>query len=188
MKAFFANMNLARWIIILSLLGSIGLGVFGFKLRQQRLDLKQALDTKVPLLAVEILKLSREYTSLAKEASREGLKAQADPQTYIREISARVAVEVGQIDIGTPNPTTPARGVIDRKFVIRPSSRDRAEQRLRIANFCYILEKESRRVKVTRIHLDPEQKNLKPHEISNDLWRWEIDVTSRQKDPDADQG
>ena len=186
MKSLLANLSLARVIMISSLLLSIVLGFFGFKLRQERLALERALGVDVPLLAVDILKLSREYTSLAKEASREGLKAQADPQTYIREIGARIEVELGQIDITTPNPTTPAKGVIDRKFVIRPSARDRAEQRLRIANFCHLLEKDSRRVKVTRIHLDPEQKNLKPHEVSNDLWRWEIDVTSRQKDPEAD--
>ena len=74
MKAFFGNMNLARWIILLSLLGSIGLGVFGFKLRQKRLALVHSLTAEVPALAVDTLKLSREYTSLAKEASREGLK------------------------------------------------------------------------------------------------------------------
>ena len=188
MKAFFANMNLARWIILLSLLGSIGLGFFGFRLRQKRIALQESLEVDVPLLAVDLLKLSREYSTLSKEASREGLIGQADPQSYITEISARREVELGQIDIGTPRPTTPAKGVIDRKFVIRPSVRDRAEMRLRIANFCYMLERDSRRVKVTRIHLDPEQKNLKPHEVSNDQWRWEIDVTSRQKDPDAEQG
>ena len=69
MKAFFANMNLARWIILFSVLGSIGLGIFGFQLRQKRLALKDALQVDVPLLAVDILKSSLEYSALAKEAS-----------------------------------------------------------------------------------------------------------------------
>ena len=181
MKAFFANMNLARWIILLSILGSIGLGWFGYTLRQRRVGLEAALETQVPLLAVDIQKLSREYTQLAREAGREGLRGQTDPESYIRAIASRDEVLLGQINIRAPKPTSPAKGVIDKKFTIMPQDRERGFLRLSIANFCYLLEKESKRVKVTRIHLDPDKK-LKPHEIHNDSWKWEIDVTSRQKD------
>jgi hypothetical protein len=182
MKTLLAKMNLARWIILLSVLGSIGLGWFGFTLHQRRVELTKSLETKVPLLAVEIQRLSAEYSQLKREHSREGLLAQANAESYIRAIGARGEVMIGQLNITTPQATRPAKGVKDEKYVITPQDRNRGFERLVVANFCYLLEKESKRVKVTRIHLDPEQKSLKPHEVSTDRWRWEIDVTSRQKD------
>jgi len=188
MKALFASMNLARWIILLSVLGSIGLGYFGFTLHKRRLALTEALESQVPKLAVEIQRMSREYTQLKRETDREGLKAQANAESYIRAIGARSEVQIGQLDISTPQATRPAKGVKDEKYVITPKDRNRGFERLNIANFCFLLEKESKRVKVTRIHMDPEQKNMKPHEVSGDKWRWEIDVTSRQKDEQAPAG
>jgi hypothetical protein len=182
MKAFLARMNLARWIILLSILGSIGLGWFGFTLHRRRVELTKALETRVPLLAVDIQRLSLEYTQLKREHSREGMIGQTNAESYVRAIGARGEVQIGQINISTPQATRPATGVKDEKYVITPQDRNRGFERLVIANFCYLLEKESKRVKVTRIHLDPEQKSLKPHEVSSDRWRWEIDVTSRQKD------
>ena len=47
-------------------------------------------------------------------------------------------------------------------------------------NYLYLLESQSRRVRVTSIQLTPEEKK-KEYEHTNDLWKWNIELTSRTK-------
>jgi hypothetical protein len=180
MKSFFANMNLARWIIVASVAGTLVLAFTGWKLHSRRVELERALEVAVPNRALALQVQARRYSKLYKEAEREGLKGQADPESYIRTLASDEHVALGQVEVIRARESTPRKGVADRKYTIRPQSRDRGFPRDRIANFMWKLESESRRVRVTMAQLDPE-KPLKPHEHPTDSWKWTVEVTSRQK-------
>jgi hypothetical protein len=181
MKDFLAHMNLARWIILGSLVGSLALGWNGWRLRARRIETEASLKREVPMLALDIQTLSRAYSKLYKESEREGLKPQDDPQSYIRKLALHDSVLLGGIDITGPTEIEPVKGVVDKKYTLKPQARDKGVLRLKLANFFYMLESESRRVRVTHIMMEPELKNVKPNEVSNDMWRWEAEVTARQK-------
>jgi len=178
-KQFFANMNLARWIVVLSLLASIGLAVFGWKLHQQRGELEQALVASVPKNAQDIQVASRRYSRLNKEFEREGLKAQDNPEQYIRSLASNPRVGLGSVNV-TSKTDTRANNVADLKFTISPLESKAAHGRTHIANYMWLLEQESRRVRVTSISLDQKGK-FEAWETADDQWEWEIEVTSRQK-------
>jgi hypothetical protein len=181
-KATLQNISLARWIIIVSVIASIGLGVYGFKLHAERVDLEVALKSKVPLLAIELQTLAKQHTSLMKQFDREGLGEQKDPQTYIRNIAANKEVQIGDTTVEAPAESENIRGVLDTRYGIKPSNRDRGYGRLNIANFLYKLESESRRMRVTRLRMEPEAKSVKPEtRLESDSWRWEAEVTTRTK-------
>ena len=73
MKAFFADMSLARGIILGSLVLSVILAVTGFKLNQKRMGLDTALAGAAPDLARETQVLSKRYSKLYDEAELEAL-------------------------------------------------------------------------------------------------------------------
>lgn len=182
MKAALQNVSLARWIIIFSLIASAGLGFYGYRLHTRRVELELALKSRVPELAMEIQKLAKQHSSLMKQYDREGLGDQKDPQTYIRTIAAGKDVMIGDTSVDAPVETEFIKGVLDTRYTVKPSSRDRGYPRLNIANFLYKLESESRRLRVTRLRMEPEAKSVKPETIlENDSWRWEAEVTSRTK-------
>lgn len=182
MKSFLQSMSLARWIIAISLLASIGLGAYGYSLHKQRKLLEDALASEVPKLSLDLQNLAKRHTVLMKQFEREGLQGQSDPVTYIRTIAAGRDAQIGDTTVDPPQETENIKGVLDTRYTIKPSNRDRGFNRLNIANFLYKLESESRRMRVTRLRLDPEAKSVKPENIlENDSWRWEAEVTSRTK-------
>ncbi|HTF90505.1 MAG TPA: hypothetical protein VK843_18960 [Planctomycetota bacterium] len=182
MKETLKNLTLARWIMIFSLLAAIGLGVYGYKLHAKRTDLEFIIDSKVRALAVELQTLAKQHSALVKQFDREGLLEQKDPSSYIRNIAASPNVQIGDIAVDPPNETENIKGILDTRIGIKPASRDRGYPRLNIANFLYKLESESRRMRVTRLRLEPEAKSVRPENIlDNDMWRWEAEVTSRTK-------
>ena len=182
MKNFFQNLSLARWIIIVALISSAGLGVYGYKLHAQRVELEDALRNKVPLLAIELQTLAKQHSALTKQFEREGLQGQSDPVTYIRSIAASKDVAIGDTTVDPPAESENIKGVLDTRYGIKPSSRDRGYGRINIANFLFKLESESRRMRVTRLRLEPEAKSVKPENVlESDMWRWEAEVTSRTK-------
>ena len=94
--------------------------------------------------------------------------------------ASREAV-LGQIDIQTPKPITPSRGVSDTAYVIRPSVRNRSASLLQIFNYCELIEDEG--MTVTRIHLDPAKKSDGPDDRISEQRRWELTVTVRKLEP-----
>ena len=183
MKESLQKISLARWIIIISLLASIGLGYYGYQLHTQRTELEVALKTQVPKLAVEMQTLAKQHTVLMKQNDREGLGGpQNDPLLYIRSIAASKDVMIGDTTVDPASESEYIKGVLDTRYGIKPSSRDRGYGRLNIANFLYKLESESRRMRVTRFMMEPESKSVKPETVlENDSWRWTAEVTSRTK-------
>lgn len=181
MKSFFRDLSLARGIILGSLALSIVLAVTGWRLHRERVELEVALAQEVPDLARETQELSKRYSKLYDEAEMEGLKGQNDPQTYFRSLAADSKVKLGSLEITTPQAQRPSKGVIDIKYRIQPQAREGGFDRKKIANYLWLIEDRSRRVRVTSFSMQREG-SLKAWEYGNDRWKWDIEVTSRQKE------
>lgn len=190
MKRFLNNMNMERWVIVVSAVVALALGGVGFVFRSERVALQDGLDLDVPRTAQESAQLAQRYSKLYTDADTKGLFGQNDPQSTIRDLATRPETGLGSVDIPPPAETSPRRGVKDIKYTIRPQDRNRAFPRLRIANFLFMLEDAAGRMRVTRIRMDVDPKNLKPWELppgepGQERWRWEVDVTSREKSGDT---
>jgi len=180
-KQFFSKLSLARWILLVSLVLSVVLAFTGWRLHQRRTGLEEAMQVEVPSLAQEIQINSRRYTRLYEEADGAGMIGQKDVMSYLRGLASDPNVRLGGIDITKQAPFTPTRGVVDIKYVIRPQSRDRGFVRVNLANFMHLIEQRSRRMRVTHVRLDRED-NPRPWKYGNDKWKWELEVTSREKE------
>jgi len=177
------QLTLARWIIIVSLVASLGLGFYGYRLHSKRVELEVALQRDVPKLATEMQTLAKQYSLLRNQSEHltfgSGI---ANPQTYIRNIAASPDVMIGDTSVDPPSENKIIEGVLDTRYGIKPSARDRGYPRLNIANFLFKLESESRGMRVTRLRMEPEAKNVKPENVlENDMWKWEAEVTTRTK-------
>jgi len=64
---------------------------------------------------------------------------------------------------------------------VNPLNKDASFGRIKLGNFFYSLESDSRRVKVTEIKIEMDNRKTKPHEKPNDKWTFDCKVTSRQK-------
>lgn len=190
MISFFKNMNLARAIIVGSLLLSAVLGYvcYGWSsdLRELEGHLKESAgnqpNSDVAKTARGIMELAQEHSHLSASLKGEGLSEAKDLVTYIRKCGAKDAVELGDLDI-TPNSTDSTKGITDARYVVKSSEKGKSYQRLKIVNFAYTIEDESRRVRITELKLENADKNAskKMHEIPEDKWNFECTVTSRQR-------
>jgi hypothetical protein len=180
MKSFFANLNLARGIMLLAAIASVGLVVLGYQRSRELSELRLNLEQDVAKLAGQIQQLGRKHTQLTKNMRQEGLAGQADLESYIRKVANADKVEIGDLKLN-PSSDPRTKGVIDKKYRIEPSNRELDFQRSRIANFLYKLESDSRRVKVTDITLEVAEKRVRPHETPEDKWTFKAEVTSRQR-------
>lgn len=187
-KEVLANMNFARWIIVVGGVGSLALCASGWSLYSKRAGLEASLapDGRVERSVRSIQGLGKQYSKLKKDLGGENLRGQDDMATYLatRAVDARVAL--GSV-ISTPQnpPFEVQKGVFDYKYGIKPqpqsASTDKGQPRDRIVNYFYKLESDSRRVRVTFIHMWQDQK-LKEWEVGNDQWKWEAAVTTRERD------
>lgn len=180
MKTFFQQMNLARAIMLLALIGSVVLASIGWKHHTELEELRLNEDKDVPKLVQQIEQLARRHTQLSKALRQENLVGQADLESYIRKVATADKVEVGDLKL-LPADDQRTKGIVDKKYTIKISDRERQFARSRISNFLYKLESESRRVKVTHLVFETAEKKLKPHELPNDMWTFEAEVTSRQR-------
>jgi hypothetical protein len=180
MKSFFQHMNFPRAIIVFALIGSVALGAVGWRQQKKLADLRDNLAVDAPKVTRELMRLGRQHTALKRTASKEGLNAQQDFATYIRNAANKDGVDIGEIkQISSSAPR--GNGISDVTYTIMPSDREHRFERFRIANFLYALESGSHRVKVTRAKIYMADKNVKPHEIPDDMWTFETAVTSRQR-------
>jgi hypothetical protein len=181
MKSFFKNMNLARAIMLFSLVGVLVLGVIGWQRHTRLSELRAHYEQDVDKVVRQVMQLGRRHTQLSAAMRKEELAGQSDLESYIRKYAAADRVEIGNVNIAmSTDPRT--KGVVDKKYTIKPSDKDRSFSRTMVANFLYRLESESRRVKVTEIALELAEKRLKAHEIpADDKWTFEAELTSRQR-------
>ncbi len=180
MKAFLKGMNLARAIMLLSIVGCIALGILGWQRTQQLSEMKDDLNDRMKPLVKDLMQTAQRHTSLSKSLKDDSLGAQADLETYIRKVAGKDKVEIGNVDL-TSSSEQRSKTVVDKVYRIKSDSRERTFQRLRIANFLYTLEYDSRRVKVTDLKLEIAEKKPKPHEVPADEWFFDAEVTSRQR-------
>lgn len=185
MKGFFGRMSFPRAVILFCSLGSLALGAFVY-LRSQRLaEVKQELK-QVTELVKQIQSDALRLSSLQLTAGAEKFKAQSEPETYIRQIAGDKMISMGQIDI-QHNTKEPMRGVEDTIYKVTPMTKTQRYTRGQIGNFLYKLEKDSRRVKVTRLKLTPYEK-IVPGEVGKDSWNFEAELTTRTKLESAPAG
>ena len=176
MKGFFANMNFPRWIILISLLASAGLGYRVYQRKNRLKEIHSEL-ARVPDVVRRIQEKGLALQDLTEKASREGL-GQGDIETYIREIAASENVNVGQVRT-TPRNLERIAGFVDETCKIVPANSKQEYARLNIGNFLYQLEAESRRVKVTQLRISPAERT-KEGEVGRDSWKFEATITSRK--------
>jgi len=181
MKSFFQSMNLARGIIVLSLLGSIVLLWMGLKHSSQLSKMKGNYASDVDKLTTQVAQLARKHTQLSDSLKGENLQGEAELQGYIYKVAGMDRVEIGNPVMNPSQPDPFQKGIVDKKINIRPDNRERTFARTTIANFLYTLEQQSRRVKVTMIRIENGDRRVKPHEIPKDQWTFEAEVTSRQR-------
>ncbi len=197
MKSFFKDFNLARAIITFSLLGAIGLGVFGYYQHKKLADLQSSLEksgqrkaasgtydeTDVTKLVREIETLGRKHTQLTKAQRAEGFTETEGLGNYIER-----AINADGVDLGEnnkdPSSTPVTKGIVDKRIRIKPSSRDRVYPRSKIANFLYKLEADSRRIRVTDFTIELGGKTkVREHEIPEEnSWTYDVTITSRQRE------
>lgn len=181
MKAFFKNMNLARAIMLFSIVGAIALGVIGWQRHARLSDLRASYELDVAKVVRQVEQLGRKHTHLSAAMRKDALTGQSDLESYIRKNAAEDRVGAGNVNIAM-NDDQRTKGIVDKKYAIKSSDKDRSFSRTTIANFLFRLESESQRVRVTAIELDLAEKRLKPHEIpSEDKWTFEAELTSRQR-------
>ncbi len=176
MKGFFSSMNFPRWVIVLMLTASGGLGYFAYA-QQTRLAEVHGELARVKSVVRTIQQNAIRLDELQELASKERFRGQADAETYISSIAAMDAVKVGQVKIS--HSSKPMGKYEDHRYKIEPAHRDKTFHRIQISNFLYQLEAETRRLKVTSMKIEPGER-LKPGELGSDNWKFETEVTSRQ--------
>ncbi len=178
--SFFQHLNLARLIIIFSLLGSCYLAWSGMKTSEELGGLRGIFDKQVPKVCTEIQELSLLNTKLFGDVKGDKLLGQDSPESYVRGCADNPGVQIGEIDMNPRN--KPGQGgVIDKVTNIRPNNRKRKFTHYKIAQFMYRLEADSRQVKVTSIKMDLVGGNKDLDKIPGDEWTFDIDVTNRVK-------
>jgi hypothetical protein len=182
------HLTLSRGIILGSFLGS---GVVGWLLyrEQQRLaDLQLAVDeaqNRVPVLVNK----AQELEGLIKATAREDFGSSVQAlESYIVQRAADPKVSLGQVEISKPNEQViqtarkDAPGVRDLVYKITPASSAKGEySRGEISNFLYLLEQDSRRVKVTGLTMTPTDKGAKVDRLLSDRWKYDVELRVREK-------
>lgn len=189
MKGLLGRMSFPRAVILFCSLGSLTLGVLVY-LRSQRLGEVHEELRRVKDIVREIQTDAYRLDDLQTSASTEKFKAQEELESYIRAVAGEDTIKMGQLDL-TRVSRTPTRGIEDKIYKIAPGTKTQHYNRGQIGNFLFKLEKDSRRVKITRLKLTPFDK-IVPGEIGKDRWVFEADLTTRTKveaaPPAGDQG
>jgi hypothetical protein len=181
MKAFFRDFNLARGIILVSLVGSLVLGWLCWQRSQQLKELREDVNVKMTPAVTSLRQAALRHTQLSQSLKGEGLKGQEDLVSYIRKVGAKDRVEIGELNM-TAQETGLTNGIVDKKYTIKPDNPQASFKRMTLVNFFHTLEHDSRRVQLTRVKIEvADQKGLKTHEVPQDNWRFDAEVTSRQR-------
>jgi hypothetical protein len=196
MKSFFKNFNLARGIILFSVVGSLGLAALGSMQHSRVSELEAAFEKRgerkvaggtyeeneVTKLAREIESLGRRLDQLGKAQRAEGFSEQEGLQLYAQKALDADGVEIGEND-KTPSEAIIGGNIIDKKIMIKPVPADRTFPRSKISNLLYKLETDSRRIRVTHIKIEAGGKpKPKLHEVPEENnWTFEAQITSRQR-------
>lgn len=178
---FIRALNFARTVILLSFLGSAVLGYFVWQQSQQLQELESDL-ARAPLRLQQLQAQALQAADLERQAASENLGRQSNPEDYIRDIARNPDVEMGSVEIDPRERS--GRGYRDNIFDISPDKRstDQAFSLGQIANFMYLLEQRSRRVRVTEVEIKPVgTRGRREHEVLPGDWTYDISMTTREK-------
>lgn len=175
---------MVRIMIVLLVLGS---GFLGWKVYEQREEIKTYESAMAPGGQVEsdittIQKAAFNYTSRNELKKQEGIEGdvteQASVAGYVRALCQGDNVQWGAVKIGKARDSNNLKGYTDYTYQVDHSDKNDAVGRGNIANLFWLLERGSSVLKVTEVHIDAVGKS-KPHEIPEDLWNVEFEVTVR---------
>lgn len=177
---------MVRIMIVLLLAGSAVLGWLGYQ-QQKVIDRYEAAvqeGGEVETLAEDILKRGFQYTAYKERSAKEGVKGNgADSvQTYVYEIARRRAVLWGNPTISKPRTTGNLKGYSDTNYAVSSKEKGVAFERAQIANFFYLIEQESRKMRVTSLDVRCASTKTKPHEIPEDRWTADFTLCVRERD------
>ena len=178
MKSFFGKMSFPRAVILFCSLGSVVMGALVFDRTRRLADVHEEL-RRVKEVIKEIQTDAYRLDDLQRSAGAEKFAAQDELETYIRKIAGEDNIDMGQLDF-QKRPHEPARGILDNICKISPQSKTPHYNRGQIGNFLYTLERDSQRVKVTRLKLTPSDKAV-AGEVGKDRWNFEAELTTRTK-------
>jgi hypothetical protein len=174
-----------RIMIGLLLAGSVFLGWQAMQQRETIALYESAVSEggEAEQVAQRILRSAYSYTQYKERSAKEGVKGDGADQvnSYIFGVAADPNVLWGNPRIEKPREVERMKGYTDLIYTIKPAEKDAWFDRARIANFFFLLEKNSRKLRITNIDLRAAQKNLKPHEIPEDRWYVDLKVTMRER-------
>ncbi len=176
-------------IMIVALL--IGSAVLGWLVWEQKAEIQRYEDALLPNGQIEkaverIQKKAFLYTQYKERSQTEGIKGGEIDQSiaqYVRRIAQSPQVLWGGVSIGKPSHKTVKIGkkqYEDTTYKIESQERGQAFDRGRIANNFFLLEKDSRKMKVTALTIKAIGKT-KPHEIPQDKYDVTFSVTVRDR-------
>ncbi len=178
---------MVRIMIVLLVLGS---GFLGWKVFEQREEINLYQSAMAPGGQVEqdmtvIQDAAYKYTSRRKLKEQEGIKGDVTDQgsiaEYVRRLCQGDNVQWGAVSIGKARDSNNLKGYTDFTYGVEHSDKKDAVGRGNIANLFWLLERGSSKLKVTEIHIDAVGKS-KPHEIPEDSWNVDFEVTVRVPD------
>ncbi|MEO0650296.1 MAG: hypothetical protein AAFZ65_06425 [Planctomycetota bacterium] len=173
-----AKLNFARFVILATFLGSAAMGYLLYQ-QSQELDAVQGALARAPQRLQKLQGQALQVSELLRQTVDEGLGRQADPEDYIRQIARDKDVEAGSVEVKPDDNEGP--GYRDNVFKILPE-RDKSFSLGKIANFMYLLESRSRRVRVTEVEIKPMGKRgMKEHDVLPGEWTFELEMTTREK-------
>ncbi len=181
MKEFFANLTLARLIILISIPGSIYLGWAGYEGQNELEEMRRNMSMRVPNLLREIQEVAKLNTKLEKDIKGDQYIGKDSLESYVRYCAGHPQVGIGEVAF-TPGSDRGQGGVIDKRLTIRPNDAKRAFTHSAIAAFAYRLEADSNQVKVTNIQYRLLGKGIKNDDIPEDTWTFDITITNRVKE------
>lgn len=179
MFGWIQHMNFARWVILLSFLGSAVLGYFVYEQKQKLTEVEGQAEL-APQVVKGLIARAHELEGLIKiAADRQDLDS---IDSYITKTASAKQIEIGSVDIKSD---VKSYGVAfeDEIFTIKPPSIVRKPEysRTKIANFAYMLERGTS-VRVTRLRLMvPTHRKFKAHEVGSDVWSFEMEVRQRRR-------
>lgn len=176
-------------IMIVALL--IGSAFLGWRAWEQQGEINRYEEALKPNGLVEktverIQRKAYQYTQYKERSATEGVKGAGDEGSiaeYVRGHAQGAKVQWGGVKIGKAKEKIASIGkksYKDTSYKVTAQEKDQTYDRHRIANLFYLLEKESRKVKITDINLSTAGKTLS-HEIPNDAYDVDFTLTVRER-------
>lgn len=177
---------MVRIMIVLLLLGSAFLGWRAYTQDKEikRYEAALAPGGEVDATIEKIQKKAFLYTSYTERQLNEGMKGASDDQdsvdTYLRRKAQGDRVEWGNIKIDKPKPQYNREGYVDYTYRVTHQDGKMRVSKKRIANMLFTIERDSRKMKVTRLSVRTGD-SYKDEDIPEDSWRVDFDVSLRER-------